>query len=73
MRGLRTNLESHQALFSGETFFQNIPGIIGRRIYWGVDDPAASRPAPIGSGGGPVMGNPNSNPWNGGHGPGGIG
>lgn len=36
LKGIRTNLASHQRHFSGDTFFQNVPILVGRKIYWGT-------------------------------------
>lgn len=35
VRGIRTNLESHQALFPGDTFFKFVPTLQGKKIKWG--------------------------------------
>lgn len=34
-RGLRTNVDSHQALFAGDLFFKFVPTLTHKRIKWG--------------------------------------
>jgi hypothetical protein len=47
VRGIRANLASHQAVYSGDTFFRHNTGIKGRKVWWGP------RPVyPPGGGGG---------------------
>lgn len=41
IRGIATNMESHQRFYPTDTFFQNVPGLIGRRIFWGIPTPPA--------------------------------
>ena len=35
VKGIRTNIQSHQQYYSTDTFFQNTPNLVGRVIYWG--------------------------------------
>lgn len=39
VRGILTNLDSHQRFYSADTFFQNVAAISGRTIYWGTFPP----------------------------------
>ncbi len=32
--GIRTNEESHQRFWPADTFFQNVPGLLHKRILW---------------------------------------
>lgn len=41
-RGIRTNVESHQSFFSGDSFFAFAPVMVERRLHWG--DTAAWSP-----------------------------
>lgn len=38
--GIKTNLQSHTAKFAGDTFFQNIPKVVGQEVFWGRPQPA---------------------------------
>lgn len=35
-RGIRANVHSHQQHFAGDTFFQHIASLTGRKVYWGT-------------------------------------
>lgn len=35
VNGIRTNLASHQRIAAGDTFFQNVAGLVGKKISWG--------------------------------------
>ena len=41
-RGFRTQLESHQAVHPGDTFFQHVAAVSGRKIYWGIPTPSGA-------------------------------
>lgn len=39
LRGIRTNLTSHQRHFSGDLFFQHVSTLVGKKIRWGGAHP----------------------------------
>jgi hypothetical protein len=43
LRGIRTNVTSHQRVSPGDTFMQNIPALIGARVYWGIPSPPGTQ------------------------------
>lgn len=47
IRGIATNLTSHQHVFPGDTFFQNVAALANLHVYWGTTAPTF-----IGAGGG---------------------
>lgn len=38
-RGIRTNVQSHQRIYSGDTFFSQVAALPLTPIYWGMDYP----------------------------------
>lgn len=36
VRGICMNLETHQSVYSGDTFFQFVPGLQNKALYWGA-------------------------------------
>ncbi len=40
VRGIRAQLISHQQVYSGDTFFQNIASLGARKVYWATTAPA---------------------------------
>lgn len=46
-RGIRASVSSHQKHFSDDTFFQHVPSLVGKKLYWG-----RLAPVTLGSGGG---------------------
>lgn len=66
VNGVRCNVTSHRARIpaaSTDTFFANVPALMGRPVYWGRKDPMYLTPFG-GPSGDPRQ--PNSNPWGGG-------
>jgi len=45
IRGIDANVTSHQHIYAGDTFFQNVASLANLHIYWGT-----SAPTPIGGG-----------------------
>lgn len=49
IRGVKTNTVSHNEMLesagvaTGDTFFGNVPGLQGKEIYWGRDEPGSRR------------------------------
>jgi hypothetical protein len=40
VKGFLTNNQQYQSFFNGDTFFQNVAGIMGQQIFWGQRDPS---------------------------------
>ncbi|KKK48485.1 hypothetical protein LCGC14_3144630, partial [marine sediment metagenome] len=38
-RGIQTNMMSHQHVFPGDKFFEFVPSLAGKKIYWGTESP----------------------------------
>jgi hypothetical protein len=59
VRGVRCNVASHNATIPGattDTFFQNVPHLMNRKLWWGVKSPGYQGPV------GPPPGGPD-NPY----------
>lgn len=39
VRGIRTNENSHQAHYPGDTFFQTVAPLVGKKVHWGEPEP----------------------------------
>ena len=41
VRGVQCNVDSHARLFPGDKFFQHVPGLVARHVWWGMNEPHA--------------------------------
>lgn len=53
IRGIWSNIVSHQHIFSGDTFFQYTPTLANVKVYWGTSTPTQINVNPYGPGGYP--------------------